>query len=354
MTTPATEAIIEPDLPIADAHHHLWQRSEASFAVLEKEKIFFSQQMLPLYRRHARYLLDEFVTDLNTGHNVVATVYVEAHAMHRKSGPDIMKSVGEVEFANGVAAMSASGLYGNTVVCAGIVGSVDLSLGDAAKDVLLAQKQAGGSRYRGVRTSVLAYDDDPDMLSRRLGNRPHLMLDEKFRTGFRHLEPLGLSFDSWILEPQLPELVDLAKKFPNTQIIANHVGGIVGVGRYRGKQEERFPLWRDSIRRLAACGNVAMKLGGLGMVTTGLASSDGKARSDSAQLAAEWRPYIETCIEAFGVNRCMFESNYPIDDFTASYPVVWNAFKRAVAGASKDEKAALFSGTAKRVYRLDI
>ena len=273
--------------------------------------------------------------------------------MYRTRGPAALQSVGEVEFANGMAAMAASGAFGDIGVCAGIVGSVDLRLGDAAKDVLLAHIQAGGGRYRGIRAKGVVYDEDPEILGPNFGGTPHLMLDAKFREGFRHLEPLGLCYDAWQLEYQLGELIDLARAFPDTQIIVNHVGGPFGLGRYSGRTEQRFAHWRENISALARCPNVAMKLGGLGMPTCALPSSFAPGPPSSIDLARDWRPYIETCIEAFGADRCMFESNFPVDAATASYPVIWNAFKRIVGSASRTEKAALFSETARRIYRID-
>lgn len=348
----AREAIIEPELPIVDPHHHLWFRPDALLAALEQHESLTVRALLPTFRRHARYLLDEFLADLRTGHNVRATVFVEAHTMYRAHGREPLKSLGEVEFANGVAAMAASGLFGAIAVCAGIVGSVDLRLGDAVRDILQAHIAAGGERYRGIRAPGVAYDADRSVLGDHDGE-PHVLLDPRFRAGFRHLEPLGLSYEAWQLEYQLPELIDLARAFPGTQIIVNHLGGLFGLGPYDGRAPERFANWRANIHALSQCPNVSMKLGGLGMPTCGFRSSFLSHPPSSAELADDWRPYIECCIEAFGVDRCMFESNYPVDAATASYPVLWNAFKRIVGGASAHEKAALFSGTARRLYRLD-
>lgn len=348
----ANEAIIEPDLPIIDAHHHLWFRSQAELAALDEAQNLMSQTLAPTIRRHARYLLDEYLADIGTGHNIRATVFVQVHTMHRKSGPAEMRSVGEVEFANGVAAMAASGAFGDTAVCAAIVGNVDLRLGDAALGVMEAHKQAGGARYRGIRATT-TYDEDPTIVGNS-GSAPHLALDGRFRAAFRHLAPLGLSYDAYLLEYQLAELTDLARAFPQTQIIVNHVGGLFGLGRYSGRTAERFARWRDNLHSLARCPNVHMKLGGLGMPVCGLRSSFAETPAHSRQLAEEWRPYIETCIDAFGTNRCMFESNFPVDAATTTYPVLWNAFKRIVSGASREEKTALFSGTAKRVYRIEL
>lgn len=345
------EPIIEPDLPIIDPHHHLWFRPTAFLAMLEREENLMAQSLLPAFRRHARYLFEDLLADLRTGHNVRATVFVEAYSMHRYSGPERLRSIGEVEFANGMAAMAASRLFGDIAVCAGIVGNVDLRLGDAAKEVLLAHIQAGGGRYRGIRGQAVVHDPDPAMLG-TFGGVPHLLGDSAFRAGFKHLEPLGLSYDAWQLEYQLPELLDLAYAFPNTQIILNHVGGLFGIGRYLGLTDARFQRWRDNIRALARCENVAVKLGGLGMPTCGFPSSAAPQTASSEQLASEWRPYIETCIEAFGATRCMFESNYPVDAATTAYPVIWNTFKRIVSAASPTEKSALFHDTAGRIYKL--
>lgn len=347
------DPILEPHLPIVDAHHHLWVQPTAMLAAMESDNSIACRQLLPMFRRYNRYLLDEFLQDLNSGHSIRASVFVDALAMYRKNGPKEKRSVGEVEFANGIAAMAASGLFGEVMVCGGIVGSVDLTIGEDVADILSCHVQAGGERYRGVRCPGVVYDPDPTILGRGVGV-PHLLLESKFRRGFRHLEKLGLTFEAWVLEPQLPDLIDLAHSFPNTPIILNHVGSPVGVGQYEGKRIERFPIWRESIRGLAACENVSVKLGGLGIPFGGFGSFNSIPPATSVELAREWRPYIETCVEAFGVNRCMFESNFPVDSATCSYPTLWNTFKRITAACSEDEKNQLFSGTAIRVYKLHI
>jgi predicted TIM-barrel fold metal-dependent hydrolase len=261
--------------------------------------------------------------------------------------------VGETEFVNGIAAMSASGLYGNVRACAGIVGHVDLREGAVVEDALRSHIAAGHGRFRGIRHSA-SYDDDPMVLGPLAGRTTGGMyLDKKFREGFAVLGKLGLSFDAWLLEPQLPDLIDLARTFPETVIVLDHVGTPLGIGRYEGKRDERFGVWRRSIRALADCANVNVKLGGLPMPFAGWQARMNPVE-DSASLARQWKPYIETCIEAFGAARCMFESNFPVDRFGASYAALWNAFKRLAAGASADEKTALFAGTAMRVYRITL
>lgn len=347
----AAEPILDPGLPIVDAHHHLWLLPEPALKRLEEQTNISAIRFAPTRRRHARYLLDEFMLDLTSGHNVRASVYVESRVMYRQSGPEPMRSLGEVEFANGVAAMAASGIYGHVKACAGIVGCVDLMLGEAVEAVLIAHIQAGGGRYRGVRSYIL-HDNDPRILGKGVG-LSHLLLDTSFRRGFKKLSTLGLSFDACLLEPQLLDLIELARAFPETSIILNHVGMPVGIGQYEGKREERFPIWRENIRSLSQCANVTVKLGGLGTAFGGFNTCLSTPPATSAQLAEEWRPYVETCIEAFGADRCMFESNFPVDAAAGNYAVLWNAFKRLAAGASNGEKNALFSGTAIRVYRLE-
>jgi L-fuconolactonase len=348
--TLADEAILEPDLPIIDPHHHLWDRPAALIAALPPPVHGFDH----VIRRVPRYLLDELLADMKRGHNVIATVFLECGAMYRADGPAAMRPVGETEFVNGVAAMCASNIYGPVRACAGIVGQADLTLGAAVSEVLEAHIGAGGGRFRGVRNSA-SDDPDPDVLgplSRR--RSPGLYRDARFREGFACLAPLGMSFDAWLLEPQLGDLVDLARAFPGTSIVLDHVGTPLGIASYEGKRDERFPFWRDNIRALAQSPNVFIKLGGLAMAFPGFASFMASPPASSDQLAEEWRPYIETCIEAFGVDRCMFESNFPVDIGSCSYDVLWNAFKRIAAGCSADEKAALFSGAARTFYRLSV
>jgi L-fuconolactonase len=342
------EAILEPDLPIVDPHHHLWDRTPV-FASLPPPKHGFDRAI----RRAPRYLLDELRADAGSGHNVRATVFVECRSMYRASGPAMLRPVGETEFVNGVAAMTASGLYGDFRACAGIVGHADLTLGEVITEVLEAHLAAGGGRFRGVRHSASS-DADPEVLGPLSGRPAGLYRSATFREGFARLAPLGLSFDAWLIEPQLEDLIDLARAFPETPIVLDHVGTPLGIASYAGRLEERFPVWRDNIRTLAQSANVSVKLGGLAMPFCGFASFMSDPPAPSTQLAAEWKPYIETCIEAFGADRCMFESNFPVDIGSCSYAVLWNAFKVLAKDYSADEKTALFSGAASRFYRLEI
>ena len=325
------EAALEPNLPIIDPHHHFWDVAN-----------------------RGRYFLPELLADIGGGHNIVATVFLECQAMYRKGGPAEMAPVGEVEFVNGIVAMSASGTYGPCRVAEAIIGHADLTLGARVRDVLEAQIAVGGGRFRGIRYGV---SWDASNAISRFASRvvpPHQVLDAKFREGFAQLAKLGLSFESWQFHPQLSDAVDLARAFPDTTIILNHVGGVLGVGPYAGRRQEILAGWRKDIGELAKCPNVNVKLGGIGMTSFGFDFHEREVPPSSEELAAAWRQYVEPCIEAFGVNRCMFESNFPPDKQSGGYTELWNAFKRITAGATAAEKAALYSGAAARVYHLTV
>jgi predicted TIM-barrel fold metal-dependent hydrolase len=321
------EPALEPELPIVDPHHHLWVR--------------------PGWR----YMLDDFLADAGTGHNIVATVFVQANSMYRDSGPLEMRPVGETEFVNGMAAICASGYCGKTRVAAGIVGYADLRLGSRAEPVLAALMHAGGDRFRGIRNGA-AWDADTSLLNPANPAPPGLLGDKTFREGFAVLGRLGLSFDALVLHPQLDEVANLAGAFPDTKIVLNHVGRLVGIGAYAGRLSEQFPRWAASMKALAAHENVYVKVGGLGQAVNGLGFEKLAEPPSSEMVADAMRPYVETCIEAFGTRRCMFESNFPPDKEGFSYPVYWNACKLLTRGASGMERADLFAGTAVRFYQL--
>ena len=342
-----TEEIIAPELPIIDPHHHLWDLQPYLAAMPRTDHPFSS-----IVQTSPRYLLDELLADTRSGHNIVGTVFVQCGAFYRANGPQHLKPVGEVEFVNGIAAQSASGTYGPLQACAGIVGHADLTRGDDAAAVMEAEIAAGNGRFRGIR-HMGANDPDPLVLGPLASAPAGLYGNAGFRQGFTHLGRLGLSFDAWVLEPQIGDVTDLARAFPDTAIVLDHVGTPLGLGRYTGRQGERFGVWRNAIRDLASCPNVMVKLGGLAMPFCAFPGLGPGARPTSAVLADLWRPYIETCIEAFGPNRAMFESNYPVDKWGVDYAVLWNSFKRLAAGASADEKRDLFAGSAARFYRLE-
>ncbi|XUU60328.1 amidohydrolase family protein [Erythrobacter sp. HA6-11] len=341
------EEILEPDLPIIDPHHHLWDLRPL-MPMFPEPRHRFIETLVPV----VHYTFDQFLADLQTGHNIVATIFMECSAFYREGASEAMKVVGEVEYVNGVAAQSASGLYGNARACAGIVGHADLTLGGDVAPVLERLQAAAPDRFRGIRHSS-AWDADPEVLGPPFSAAEGLLLDTKFREGFAELAKTDLSFDAWMLEPQLPDLIDLARAFPDQPICLDHCGTPLGMASYTGKLHERFDTWRHSIHELAKCENVSIKLGGLAMHNCAMPEEGPAAGIGSETLAALWRPYIETCIEAFGTKRAMFESNYPVDRWGATYPVLWNAFKRLTRSASAEEKSDLYSGNAARFYRIE-
>ena len=326
------EEIIEPDLPICDPHHHLWDRNS-------------HQPIQP------RYLLDEILEDINSGHNIVSTVFIECGAMFKTDGPEHMRPVGETEFVNGIAAMSASGAYGSAKIAAGIVGTVDLTIGALAGEVLDAHIVAGGGRFRGIRRAV-AWDAADVIRNHRTEPPAGLLLQDNFRRGFAELGPRGMTFEAWCYHTQIPEVTDLARAFPDTTIILDHFGGPLGTGPYQGNADEVFEIWKTSVSELATCENVVAKLGGINMDVNGFGWHENSNPPSSAELADATRRYYDYAIEVFGANRCMFESNFPVDKLSCSYQVIWNTFKRIASGATATEKSALFHDTAAKVYSL--
>jgi L-fuconolactonase len=323
-----TESILEPELPICDPHHHLWDFPGSP------------------------YLLPELLADLETGHNVESTVFVECTAFYRADVPERMSFIGETEFVNGVAAMAASGRYGKLRACEGIVSRADLTEGAAVREVLEAHIAAGNGRFRGIRHAG-AWDASSDVRVSHTKPPQGLYGTAKFREGFAQLEPLNLSFEAWQYHPQLAEVAALADAFPTTRIVLNHVGGPLGIGPYAAKRAAVFEAWARSVKELARRPNVYVKLGGLGMAICGFDFHKRATPPDSEALAAAWRPYLDTCIEAFGAKRGMFESNFPVDKVSCSYATLWNAFKRVAKDASATEKHWLFRDTARSFYRLD-
>ncbi|OGA28568.1 MAG: amidohydrolase [Betaproteobacteria bacterium RIFCSPLOWO2_02_FULL_65_24] len=321
------EEPLEPGLPVCDSHHHLWDHGPGD-----------------------RYLLEEMLDDTGSGHNVVSTVFVDCHSMYRSDGPAEMKPVGETEFANGIAAMSASGHCGATRIAAGIVGRADLGLGAAVAPVLEAHL-AAGPRFRGIR-HWLNWQDNASAFGLRSDAPPGQAFDAKFREGYACLGRYALSFDAWLYFHQLPDLVDLARAFPDIPVVLNHAGGVLGVGPHAGR-DEAFRLWQRNIAEVARCPNVFVKLGGLGVPRCGFGWHERSAPPTSLQLAEAFAPYVLYCIEQFGPQRSMFESNFPADKIACSYTVLWNCFKRLTRGFSATERSALFHGTAVRIYRLN-
>lgn len=320
------EMALEPELPIVDAHHHLWGPP-----------------------RGTPYLLDDFLADAGGGHAIRASVFIECETHYRTDGDPLFHPLGETAFVAETAARAVA--RGGVRVADAIVGFADLTAGAAIRPMLEAQIEAGAGHFRGVRV-ISAWHPDAAARGSLATPPPMLPLDPAFREGFAQLAPLGLSFDAWMYHTQLAELRDLADAFPDTPIVLNHVGGAIGIGPYAGRGRHVFAAWSAAIRELAHCPNLYLKLGGLGMRLFGFGFHEGATPPTSARLAEAWRPYVETCVEAFGATRCMFESNFPVDKASCGYTELWNAFKRITAGWSPPERAALFHDTAARFYRL--
>ncbi len=318
------EDILEPELPIVDPHHHLWDHAGS------------------------RYLLDELLADCNSGHNIVATVFIQCGSGYRTSGPEEMRPIGESEFVRAIAEESDR-RGGKTKICAGIVSFADLRRPNVDA-VLEGQIAAAGGRFRGIRH--IAAHDPAIVGASSYVPPPGLMDDPDFRRGLRRLPAHNLTFEAWNYHPQNKILTAVARECPEVKIVLNHFGRPLGVGPY--KRNEVFPAWRAAIKALSSCPNVYVKLGGLAMIVNAFDFHAGPLPPSSGEMADAWRPYVEACIEDFGANRCMFESNFPVDKGACGYPVLWNAFKRLAAGASPSETADLFAGTAARFYRLGL
>ncbi len=324
------EPSLEPDLPICDAHHHFWD---------------FRMDRVPYHR----YLLDELAADVNSGHNVRSTVFLEARSMYRPDGPEELRPVGEVEFVQGIAAASATGLYGPTKAAAAIIGNADLALGDDVARVLDALQAASPNRFRGIRYNT-GWDPHPELDSR---STEHKLADPQLRAGAKVLADRGLVYENVVYFPQLAELVDFARAVPDLTIVSNHIGGLIRVGPYGNRDEEVMPAWREGVAALAQCPNVVMKLGGVGQPRYGFDWHTRTTPIGSEQLAEEMGPLITYCIDQFGPDRCLFESNFPPDKVSFSYNVMYNAFKRMTSGYSASERAAMFHDNAARIYSIE-
>ncbi|OWU82937.1 amidohydrolase [Oceanicola sp. 22II-s10i] len=318
------EAALEPDLPIVDPHHHLWNRP------------------------HERYLTDEILADVTAGHNVVATVFVQCRSHYRQSGPEHLKFVGETEFVRDfVAALPAD----SPKVCAGMVAHANMMQGAAVAEVLDAHLEAGPGLVKGIR-DMTTYDPE---ISASFGSiPPGRLLDATWREGFAQLAPRGLSYDLYAFHTQLTEALDLARAFPDQPIVLNHIGGPLGIKGYASRRDQVFAEWSAAMREIGKCPNVSIKVGGVGMHNLGFGFEHLPAGPTGEQIANAIGPYVETCIEAFGPDRAMFESNFPVDKGAVGYVPLWNAFKRLTANHTAAERAALFAGTADRVYRLGL
>jgi predicted TIM-barrel fold metal-dependent hydrolase len=324
------EPTLEPELPICDPHHHLWN-------------------FRPEPAHYQRYLLPDLLADLHSGHHVRSTVFIEVKTCYRSDGPEEMRPVGEVEFVEGLATQSASGTDGRARVAAAIIGYADLKRGERVAPVLAAMQAASPTRFRGIRHSV-GWDPSPELAKR---DTQGVLSSDQYRAGARVLAGLGLCLETSLYHPQLLELATFARALPELTIILNHIGGLVRIGSYANRDDEVLPLWRRGIAAVADCPNVVIKLGGVGQPRFGFDWHRRAQPIGSEELAAALSPLMQHCIENFGPDRCMFECNFPVDKVSYSYNVVYNAFKRLSKNYSAAERAAMFHDTAARVYRID-
>lgn len=324
------EIILDPDIPIIDSHHHLFDRPAL------------------------RYMFEDYLADCRSGHRIVASVYSETQAFARTDGPEVMRPLGEIEFANGMAAVSASGVYGPIWICAGIVGHTDFRRGDAVAEFLDSAMQVAPDRFRGIRQTAI--DHPSEAPYRFITHRPPrgIMQHPDFRKGYRHLGPRGLSYDAAVFDHQLPEVASLADAFPDTTIVLNHLGHMMGMDVDPSSHKEVFDRWHTWLRDLAQRPNVVCKIGGLGMPFWGFRLEERTDPIGYLELADLWRPFVETVIACFGPERCMMESNYPPDSRSAGFVPLWNALKHIVRHHSPEEKDSLFWRSAVNHYRLKL
>ncbi|MGB8859330.1 MAG: amidohydrolase family protein [Ilumatobacteraceae bacterium] len=315
------EDVVEPDLPIVDPHHHLWPAGGA----------------LP-------YGLDQLHADVGSGHRVEQTVFVECRAAYRTEGAAEFAPVGETEF------VAAQARRDSPLLISAIVAHADLRLANL-DDVLDAHDAAGEGLFRGVR-HALSHPHHPEALSIPGRAPAGLSADSAFRAGLARLGERGLTYDTWHYHYQNREFLDLARAVPGTTMVLDHFGTPLGVGPYASQREEIFTQWQHDVAEIARCENVVAKLGGLAMRDNGFGWDAASRPPTSAEFVAAQGRYYLHAIECFGPQRCMFESNFPVDRFSLSYRTVWNAFKQLTAEFSPEERTAMFSGTARRVYRL--
>lgn len=319
------EPALDPELAIVDPHHHLWHG----------------------WRAASDYMVEDLDRDTTSGHNVIATVFAECRTGYRADGPVHLRTVGETET---VVALDAGHTPGGPPI-RGIVGFADMTLGDAVDEVLDAHLAAGDGRFRGIRHGT-AFDDDPAVGHVYSAPRPHMLAEPDFRLGVARLGARGLTFDAWLFWHQIPELTDLARALPEVTFVLDHLGGLIGIESHAGKRDEMLEQWRRLVSDLGRCQNVVVKIGGIGMTMYGLGYEGRDRPPSSDDLVNDWAGPVSWVIEAFGPERCMFESNFPVDKHSVSYVTLWNAFKKMAAGASVSEHHELFAGTASRVYRL--
>ncbi|MGF6872997.1 amidohydrolase family protein [Paraburkholderia sp. MM5477-R1] len=321
-----SEKIVDPELPIVDPHHHCWDHPGD------------------------RYLSSEAVSDFSTGHKVLSTVHVQCRSMYREHGPEAFRPVGETEFVRQVAEQSAAA-NPSLQLCAGIVGTVDLLLGHDVQPVLEAHLEAGRGLFRGIRPMVVWHKSREVLPS---GAPRGVLTATPTRAAISRIQKMGMTLDVWAFFTQLGDVAQICREHADLTVVINHTGGPLGIGPYKGLRDEVFAEWCSRIEELAAIPNTVMKLGGLAMRYAGFGFNERTVPPSSDDLVAAWKPYMRLCVDLFGPQRCMFESNFPVDKAMCSYGILWNAYKKIAADLSDTERTHLFSGTAARVYRLQL
>jgi L-fuconolactonase len=317
------EEVVDPAQRIVDPHHHLWPEGQG----------------MP-------YGLAELSADVQSGHAVERTVFVECHSAYRTDGPAYLAPLGETEFVAGEATRDPNRLIG------AIVAHADLTDRAHLDEILDAHTELGRGLFRGIRHAG-AHDPHPEALT-IAGRAPEgLYADPAFRAGVARLGERGLTYDTWHFHHQNDDFVELARGVPGTQMVLDHFGTPLGVGPYAGRREEIFEQWQVSIAEIAKCPNVFAKLGGLAMPDNGFGWNQAERPPTSDEFVAAQRRYYVHAIQCFGPERCLFESNFPVDRFSLSYRVLWNGLKKIAAPFSSSERDAMFFGTATRVYRLE-
>lgn len=325
------ETIIDPDLPIIDSHHHLFNNPNITYSATD------------------------YAEDAAAGHRIIASVYVDAHSNYRENGPEHLRPIGEVEFANAVGTGAAEGRFGAVQICAGIVGHADLRFGSRIGELLDQAMEIAPTRFRGIRQTTMDFPDERPFRFFMSGKPPFGILEHPmFREGFAELGKRGLTFDAAAFYHRMPDIAALAEAFPDTTIILNNMGIAMALDMDSEERAEVFATWRSNLQEIARRPNVMCKVSGLGMPFWGFGLHEEQRVIGSQELAEVWRPYIETALEAFGCDRCMAGSNYPPDSRSAGFVPLWNALKLCSQGLSHEEKAALFWRTASKVYDLEL
>ena len=328
-----TEEIVDQDLEIIDPHHHLWPGTPRTDGVSADN----------------RYLLEDLWNDTQSGHNLVKTVFVECGQGYFESGSEAMKPIGETRFVVEVAEEAKQDV--SKAQIEGIVGHADMMLGESAREVLEAHLEEGKGRFKGIRHGA-SWDESDEIRNSHSNPIQSIYLDDEFQKGIEQLDALNLTLDAWNYHKQIKELTELAKCFPNLKIVQNHFGGPLGIGPYAGRREEVFSVWQESIAELAERDNVVIKIGGLAMPINGWGWHKRELPANSDEFIESHGRYYLHAIKCFGVERCMFESNFPVDKRSISYPVLWNGFKKIVEDFSTEEKEYLFYKTAAEFYSL--